>query len=143
MFQLLETLLETLTAAMHNDPANVKYFSKEVKFGYIVNSLLLLGCFEKRVAVPNYHHLTNGQEYLKHNPSNYFSDEFVARKDLPGYSSQVSAVLNIFSYLMKVAIDSFNTLVLVPSLFAVPLILCHVMRNRKQVFYPLEYLEAG
>ena len=118
IFQLLETVLETLTAAMHNDPANVKYFSKEVKFGYIVNSLLLLGCFEKRVSVPNYHHLAHGDVYLNHNPSNYFSDEFIARKDLPGYTVQVSAVLNIFSYLMKVAIDSFNWLVFLGQLIS-------------------------
>ncbi|XP_032825005.2 WD repeat and FYVE domain-containing protein 3 isoform X1 [Petromyzon marinus] len=45
VFGLLRATFRTLTAAMHSEPANARFFAREVQYDKLAEALRLLGCF--------------------------------------------------------------------------------------------------
>ncbi|XP_043915423.1 WD repeat and FYVE domain-containing protein 3 [Protopterus annectens] len=102
IFELLFTVIATLTAAMRYEPANSHFFKTEVQYEKLADALRLLGCF------------SNCRQLSQSNvlPSNSQPFQRLLEEDCVGMDS-VSVTLRhcskIFIYLYKMATDSFDS----------------------------------
>ncbi|KAJ7327170.1 hypothetical protein JRQ81_016929 [Phrynocephalus forsythii] len=101
VFELLHTVLCTLTAAMRYEPANSHFFRTEIQYEKLADAVRLLGCFsDTRKLRPLNIFPSNTQPFQR-----LFEDDLIS---MDSVSPTLRHCSKLFIYLYKVATDSFD-----------------------------------
>ncbi|XP_013921886.1 PREDICTED: WD repeat and FYVE domain-containing protein 3 [Thamnophis sirtalis] len=102
VFELLHTVLCTLTAAMRYEPANSHFFRTEIQYEKLADAVRLLGCFsDSRKLSPVNVFPSNTQPFQK-----LLEDDLVSMDTV---SPTLKHCSKLFIYLYKVTTDSFDS----------------------------------
>uniref|UniRef100_A0A670KCI7 WD repeat and FYVE domain containing 3 n=1 Tax=Podarcis muralis TaxID=64176 RepID=A0A670KCI7_PODMU len=102
VFELLHTVLCTLTAAMRYEPANSHFFRTEIQYEKLADAVRLLGCFsDSRKISPFNIFPSNTQPFQR-----LLEDDLIS---MDSVSPTLRHCSKLFIYLYKVATDSFDS----------------------------------
>lgn len=101
VFELLHTVLCTLTAAMRYEPANSHFFRTEIQYEKLADAVRLLGCFsDSRKMSPLNIFPSNTQLFQR-----LLEDDLIS---MDSVSPTLKHCSKLFIYLYKVTTDSFD-----------------------------------
>ncbi|KAL8206757.1 UNVERIFIED_CONTAM: hypothetical protein K2H54_023665 [Gekko kuhli] len=110
VFELLHTVLCTLTAAMRYEPANSHFFRTEIQYEKLADAVRLLGCFsDSRKISPLNIFPSNTQPFQR-----LLEDDLIS---MDSVSPTLRHCSKLFIYLYKVTTDSFDRSVSVAKQF--------------------------
>ncbi|XP_062992252.1 WD repeat and FYVE domain-containing protein 3 isoform X3 [Elgaria multicarinata webbii] len=102
VFELLHTVLCTLTAAMRYEPANSHFFRTEIQYEKLADAVRLLGCFsDSRKISPLNIFPSNTQPFQR-----LLEDDLIS---MDSVSPTLRHCSKLFIYLYKVTTDSFDS----------------------------------